>query len=50
MGSTPDNEERLREALLELNTLREREARALRDSNVLLNGLAAITRADSPDG
>ena len=49
MDSTPDNEERLREALLELNTLREREARALRDTNVLLNGLAAITRADSPE-
>ena len=48
MPEKGETEERLREALLELSLLREREASALRQSNALLDGLARMTGAVSP--
>ncbi|MEO1722824.1 MAG: PAS domain-containing protein [Pseudomonadota bacterium] len=44
-----DKDEALREALLELKLLREREAAALRESNALLAGLSGMNAAESPD-
>ncbi|MEM9063445.1 MAG: PAS domain-containing protein [Pseudomonadota bacterium] len=44
-----DTEERLREALLDLNRARERERSALRQSNALLDALEVVTTADDPD-
>lgn len=44
-----ENDEALREALVELAMLREREAEALRASNALLAALNAIREADSPE-
>ncbi|MEM9045884.1 MAG: PAS domain-containing protein [Pseudomonadota bacterium] len=43
-----DSEEQLREALLELDVLRQRESDALRQSNALLEGLAAVSQGSSP--
>lgn len=40
--------ENVREALIELKTMRERERSALRESNAIVDALAAITDADSP--
>ncbi|MEM9783635.1 MAG: PAS domain-containing protein, partial [Pseudomonadota bacterium] len=45
-----EKDETMREALLELKLLREREASALRESNAVLNGLASMNEAASPDG
>ncbi|MEO1469937.1 MAG: hypothetical protein AAFV86_12830, partial [Pseudomonadota bacterium] len=42
-------DEALREALVELKSLREREAEALRASTAMLDGLSAITGTDRPD-
>lgn len=42
-------DEELREALLEVQLLREREARALRESHALLQVLEALATADSPE-
>ncbi|MEO1457770.1 MAG: PAS domain-containing protein [Pseudomonadota bacterium] len=44
-----EKDEALREALLELKLLREREAAALRESNALLDGLSVMTAAERPD-
>ncbi|MEM6677961.1 MAG: PAS domain S-box protein [Pseudomonadota bacterium] len=44
-----DKDEALREALLELKLLREREAAALRESKALLAGLESMNAAESPD-
>ena len=41
-------DERLREALLELQMLRDREARSLEDTKTLLDCLEAYTSAQSP--
>lgn len=46
--SAAQESESLREALLELNDLRERESAALRGSNALLSGLEAMNSAGSP--
>ncbi|MEM6932706.1 MAG: PAS domain-containing protein [Pseudomonadota bacterium] len=43
-----DSEEQLREALLELDILRQRESDALRQSNAVLEGLAAISQRSDP--
>jgi len=43
-----ETDEALREALLELKLLRQREATALRESNALLDGLASMNRATRP--
>ena len=48
MGDQRDNEERLRETLLELTLLRERETSALRESNALLDGVARMAEAVTP--
>ena len=48
MSKSRDNEELLREALLELSLLREREAAALRQSNALVDGLARLSHAATP--
>lgn len=42
------SDERLREALLELKVMGEREAQALAQSNAIVDGLAAITQTDRP--
>ncbi|MEM6486673.1 MAG: PAS domain S-box protein [Pseudomonadota bacterium] len=44
-----DKDEALREALIELKLLREREAAALRESNALLEGLSGMNAAETPD-
>lgn len=44
-----EKDEALREALLELKLLREREAAALRESRALLEGLSCMNAAASPD-
>ncbi len=43
-----ETDEALREALLELKLLRQREASALRESNALLDGLTSMNRAAHP--
>ncbi|MGF1501864.1 MAG: PAS domain-containing protein [Paracoccaceae bacterium] len=43
-----ETDEALREALLELKLLRQREATALRESNALLDGLTSMNRATRP--
>lgn len=44
----PHSDETLREALLELERLRQNEARALRENKAVLDALAAMTRSASP--
>ncbi|MEM6934310.1 MAG: PAS domain-containing protein, partial [Pseudomonadota bacterium] len=48
MTKQGDSEEQLREALLELDILRQRESDALRQSNALLEGLAAVSQGTDP--
>ncbi|MEM6624140.1 MAG: PAS domain-containing protein [Pseudomonadota bacterium] len=43
-----DTEERLREALLDLDRARQQERQALRESNALLDGLEGISTAETP--
>ncbi len=43
-----EKDEALREALLELKLLREREATALRESNALLDGMTSMSMATGP--